>query len=913
MSWTTFTFVPHVSAQFNPSDVRINFTTTNEVSDHPGELRLLVFFTLVDSVGRAVLEPKLRTVKVAMLDPKDGGPYQADVKKAEGPIFISIVLDGSGSMTRSADALRQSALALLQNGPQNARYSIYAYSDSVARLTDFTDDKFRLEGAVNAVKPVNLAGTCLIDGAFKAVADMAAAVGPTDRRAIVILTDAKARNEDTSKCSPKTVDDVLAIATNKKFRIPIYTIGLKNTQEDVNEAPLRTMALTTGGAISIGSNLQSLFKEINDALNSQLMAEVFVKPQAGERTGALQVELDNGSNLTATSFTFESPADFTFKTPTPTATNTPLPPVFFEVSPMRFDEASKEFLVTVRSIISPEQIKQFRFQLVDQNGVAAGAEILLGAPLTGEVRVPVKESLPKQRVSVIVTAVDNGGFPLFSVTAPGAWGPTETPTGTLGPTDEPVGAVVDSIQYVDPVTKTAIRVKLRLFTPAKINRLRVALIDANTNVLARDFPSEAVAPELVLNLDRTDAQGQPVPAGTYAVRVFSIAEDGRELFVNSLEFVHTRVETPTPTATLTATPVVSAAVPISVETDYARGKLIFKIETLNPQQIAAYRFEFINANTAGKVAEREAKSPPFDTAEVDFAGIPDGQYLVRMRAYGANGEPVTDFQGLQFTFLGPTPTATSTLLPTATEIPGDIVTRIRMALEDPNQRGLVIGGFAVLVGGLLFTMYLLLRRPKKASTGTGFLAEMTGAMNIAEMQKEQEKMQRQQGAKTAAAPPPPAQQPYQPSQYPQPAAPPYQPPAAPMGGMEMTNPMPQMLAPQAFLMVVGSRDPVNVNRSIPVSQLPFTLGRKQRNLNFDQDDNVSRAHGEIIYENGAFYIVDNNSTHGTFVDNVQVPPGQRRALPNGCELRLGTTTVMKFQFGGSDVDSTNPVMPSYRN
>jgi hypothetical protein len=236
-----------------------------------------------------------------------------------------------------------------------------------------------------------------------------------------------------------------------------------------------------------------------------------------------------------------------------------------------------------------------------------------------------------------------------------------------------------------------------------------------------------------------------------------------------------------------------------------------------------------------------------------------------------------------------------TPVPTDTPEPGDLIYKISKSWADPNQRPIILGIFGVLAFGLLFILFMLLRRPAKPATGTGFLSEMTGAVDVSKLEgyaKEAKARSGPQRAPEATAP------------------------AVP-GLDDRTAAVPHMMMPQATLVVEGTRDAAMANQVATITHTPFTLGRRSRDLNFDNDDNVSRAHAEIIYDNNTFYIQDNNSTHGTFVDERQAPPGTPVPLYDGAAIRLGTTTVLRFtlQQGGdfsSDPDRTSPEMPSYQ-
>ncbi len=66
---------------------------------------------------------------------------------------------------------------------------------------------------------------------------------------------------------------------------------------------------------------------------------------------------------------------------------------------------------------------------------------------------------------------------------------------------------------------------------------------------------------------------------------------------------------------------------------------------------------------------------------------------------------------------------------------------------------------------------------------------------------------------------------------------------------------------------------------------------------------VSRRHARIEVEDGRCYAVDLDSTNGTFVNSVQLPPHARRCLADGDLLQIGTVLVLRFQ----DTTRTAPV------
>lgn len=68
----------------------------------------------------------------------------------------------------------------------------------------------------------------------------------------------------------------------------------------------------------------------------------------------------------------------------------------------------------------------------------------------------------------------------------------------------------------------------------------------------------------------------------------------------------------------------------------------------------------------------------------------------------------------------------------------------------------------------------------------------------------------------------------------------------------------------------------------------FKIGKEASYVDFSIEDNlsISRSHANIIRENGRFYIMDNNSTNHTYVDNKIVMPGEKIELFHTSQIRL---------------------------
>jgi pSer/pThr/pTyr-binding forkhead associated (FHA) protein len=98
-----------------------------------------------------------------------------------------------------------------------------------------------------------------------------------------------------------------------------------------------------------------------------------------------------------------------------------------------------------------------------------------------------------------------------------------------------------------------------------------------------------------------------------------------------------------------------------------------------------------------------------------------------------------------------------------------------------------------------------------------------------------------------------------------------------------------------MLIVEESRDGSMVGKTVRIDQFPFQMGRLTRDLNFNDDRNVSRNHAHITRNDmGEFYIEDQGSTLHTFVNDVEIPPYNPVKLNDNSVVCLGTTTVLTF-------------------
>jgi hypothetical protein len=694
--------------------------------------------------------------------------------------------------------------------------------------------------------------------------------------------------------------------------VPIYTIGLGRAQ-DVDTEGLIRMAQETRGISSLGTDVGTVFNQIGIALRSQYVAQAVIQPKAGQRDIlGLSVTLPGGIVVPrpGTGF-FISPKDFTIR---PTATITPtstLPPLTVVVDTVRQDEAAKELIITV-TVSDPGQVREYRFDVEDANGFVRQSKVV-GAPLPAEVRIPIGD-LPAGQYKVRVTAIPSIGQPsrggekqiAISQTATPTVPPSETPIPT--DTEVPFSMEVTGVKYEDPATRQAILVELRFVAQFKLATLQAKLFDSQ-KLEVRNYPNLPIQVEVPLDLG-------DLPGGAYTIEMIALDNAGNFLERESREFTHTPPPTPTftPSATVTITPsltvtptftatptdVVPSLLITGLSPDFASGMFIVTLQTQNEQLFAKYQARFIN-EAAFEVRKEEIAVPPYDVIRLEMAGIEPGEYTLEVAGLAQDGASLI---AATYRFKFFPPTATPTLTPTT----GNIIQTIVDGVNNPETRPLAVGILAAVGALLLGTIFILTRRPKKPATGTGFLAEMTGAVNI-------EQMKQLQGQQPAGKLPPGKASATKPAAPSLPAkgrsGPVDDATAATSVDFDKTSPVPHMMsAPIPALVVEDSRDRDTVGKTIKLDHFPFTLGRKGRDLSFDGDDNVSRNHAEIIQRGTQYFIVDNNSTHHTFIDDQQVPPGVQVPLYNGAMIRLGSTTTVRFSTGETtslDIDKTSPV------
>ncbi|HKW19354.1 MAG TPA: SpoIIE family protein phosphatase [Terriglobales bacterium] len=89
-------------------------------------------------------------------------------------------------------------------------------------------------------------------------------------------------------------------------------------------------------------------------------------------------------------------------------------------------------------------------------------------------------------------------------------------------------------------------------------------------------------------------------------------------------------------------------------------------------------------------------------------------------------------------------------------------------------------------------------------------------------------------------------------------------------------------------------------RTLPVDHTPFTIGRKMDKDLVIADPRVSRDHALLISENGSFFVQDQGSKHGTFVNGEKI---ERKELERNDRLEFGARDTIYAIFHPHHVKS----------
>lgn len=944
------------------SDLLINYVETSESEDG---LALSIYFTAIDSSGRAVAGTAVRSAAV-LIDEGNPTRYEASSDKPEMPLFIALVLDASGSMLGAASDMRAAAMQAVNDAPRRAQFAVFGFNDEITLLTNgFTANKQDVVDAIQRVQAVNNRGTCLYDATYQAV-ELLSQAAPQGRRAAIVFTDGidEVIVPAPGPCSTHTSGDVIDLATRSDLRVPVHTIGLRGSgQGQINEVDLKYIAAATGGLTAIGgqSDLTDLFKTSMAAIGSQQRAVAEVHPTAGLRTLTLLVSLTDGTPLRAAA-TFQSPRDHALPltTATPDLTATPKP-VRLEILGIRpiVDERT---IILQTNVDNEQLVSSYRIELKNSStNTLQGDGFMVQPPLENSVAIQVGGLLGGQ-YEIIIRALDANGRVITSsagerftyslpTPAPTQAVPTSTPL--------PLGARIQGVQH--SFDEGMLRIYMSIYGADKIARLRIELVDQTTRQLIG-------TPHFSEPAEIAEITGEKLAGGAYEAIVVSVDDAGNELARDVYQF---SVTPPTPTSMPTAAPT-QATAPLGAKirsVQHQPGDNVFRLSLSisGADRIEQLRIELFDQATHQLIGTPYF-AEPVETAEIVAGGLSDGNYEVVVVAIGAAdnelGRDTYEF-AIRQPVATPTPsisaevqlprvdeTTLELVFPIASQNAGTIdhyvlefidqdniltnsftfdappYSELRVALTDgkikagqyvvqlrgvdekgaqisssktppiritppslPQTAGTTSASSApasfpslkwarenqpialAMIGGLILLLLLALvavTRRAKPAPNSQFWAELSSAQQTPAITSDYT---------------------LDPPELDDDATNPYV-----QMDSEATNPVPHLLLPDARLIIERTRAASLLGQAVPIRHVPFKLGRRGRaDINFDEDDNVSREHAAIHFEGDRFTLTDLGSMHGTAINGERISSHTPVPLRHGDQIRLGITTQLVFK------------------
>jgi two-component system, cell cycle response regulator len=101
------------------------------------------------------------------------------------------------------------------------------------------------------------------------------------------------------------------------------------------------------------------------------------------------------------------------------------------------------------------------------------------------------------------------------------------------------------------------------------------------------------------------------------------------------------------------------------------------------------------------------------------------------------------------------------------------------------------------------------------------------------------------------------------------------------------------------VVVIYTTEPALLGKRFVLDQSPIRIGRGHDSQIVLEGDSVSRRHAHIERRSDAWFVVDNRSTNGTYVNEEQVQGDLR--LENGDRIKVGPT-ILKF-LSGADAEA----------
>ena len=191
---------------------------------------------------------------------EDGVPQKVDTfQEAVDPVSIAMLLDASGSMTRSAETVKETAREFVSSVRPEDSLSLITFADqpfvehAMGKTRQFTFD------AIDKYKPSG--GTALYDALWGGLQQLKVVPG---RRAVVVLTDGRDENRNSNgPGSAHTIDDVLQLA--REVNAIIFPVGLGTR---VDKEFLEHLAKVSGGDAYFSADPEQLGEQFQGIIEN---------------------------------------------------------------------------------------------------------------------------------------------------------------------------------------------------------------------------------------------------------------------------------------------------------------------------------------------------------------------------------------------------------------------------------------------------------------------------------------------------------------------------------------------------------------------------------------------------------------------------------------------------------------------
>lgn len=522
-----------VQAQL-PRQIRI---TGVERTEGESTLQLQLHFTLQDETQKPITDAEFEAAYVVLPD-LGGVEFPATITRPAAPLNVALLLDLSGSVVNNIDKVRTAAKQGLDNAPRDARFEVAKFSGTYSLIQPMSANRDQIRSAIDATGTPEGA-TCLYDTILWTLNRFASDL--QSRNMIVVFTDGRDRANafNDEPCSKATYTEV--VARSRELEIPIHTIGMRSSANDVDEQELRNMANETGGFPAIGEPgvVSSLFRQAFSGLASEYRATADIFTAQGTHDGELHIVLRGAPNPPVPAhFEFVASRDYRPATPVPTATPT-MVPVVMRVEPLQPDFTRRVYDLNI-GIGNPTRVAAVVLTVEDSNGILAYSETVeTNGAANVQLQIPMSRVRSGTTYVAKVQAVDHGNT-FIQLPDNGIGTRNEDMTILVTkefthelPQPEPIAVEIQSI--VADYASAQLDVELIVDESGRVNTYQGIIVDDETSQRIHAFgPEVFIGTHIVESLP--DSMRSAAGPHTYRIVVLLTSDEGLESRTEAAEF-----------------------------------------------------------------------------------------------------------------------------------------------------------------------------------------------------------------------------------------------------------------------------------------------------------------------------------------------------------------------------------------